>query len=47
MIKGKYEELKELYIPKIYPTQITYNGETLKDLKPPYIVTCETYTNDK
>ena len=43
MIKGKYEELKELYIPKIYPTQITYNGETLKDLKPPYTVTCETY----
>lgn len=40
MIKGKYEELKELSIPKIYPTTITYNGQTDKDLKPPYKVTC-------
>jgi len=43
IIKGKYEELKELYIPKIYPTQITYNGEITKDLKPPYTITCGTY----
>ncbi len=40
MIKGKYEELKEISIPKIYPTTITYNGQTDKDLKPPYKVTC-------
>lgn len=36
-IKGKYEELKELYVPKIYPSTITYNGN---ELKPPYKVTC-------
>ena len=33
MIKGRYEEIKELYMPKIYPTTITYNGKTIKDLK--------------
>lgn len=40
MIKGRYEELKETCMPRIYPTTITYNGQTDKDLKPPYTVTC-------
>lgn len=50
MIKGKYEELKEISMPKIYPTTITYNGQTDKYLKPPYKITCSTYNpmkNDK
>lgn len=39
-IKGKYEELKSLYMPNTYP-KITYrNFEKEKELKPPYKVTC-------
>ena len=37
-------------MPKIYPTTITYNGQTDKYLKPPYKITCSTYNpmkNDK
>ena len=45
--KGKYEELKEWSMPHIYPTTITYDGQTDKELKPPYTVTCATYMNDE
>ena len=40
IIKGKYEELKSLYIPQTYP-KITYCRE-FKDneLTPPYKITC-------
>lgn len=45
VIKGKYEELKAWSMPHLYPTTITYNGEKISDLKPPYTVTCATYTS--
>lgn len=46
--KGKYEELKEWSMPRIYPTTITYNNEGIEQaLKPPYTVTCATYTNNE
>ena len=43
MIKGKYEELKSMYVPTTYPI-ITYrNFEQEKELKPPYTITCGVY----
>ena len=39
IIKGKYEELKSLYIPQIY-SKITYRDFKDNELKPPYKVTC-------
>ena len=40
IIKGKYEELKNLYTPT-FNTKITYhNFKDDKELKPPYKVTC-------
>ena len=48
MIKGKYEELKNMYMPSYPKTSITYRG--LETFKSPYTVTCgnydgETYTS--
>lgn len=45
-IKGKYEELKEHYMPRIYPTTIKYTGETFRDPYEPYTVTCGSYESD-
>ena len=47
IIKGKYEELKQISMPHIYPTTITYSGKEDNKLKPPYTVTCATYTSNK
>lgn len=41
MIKGRYEELKNMYLPSYPKTNITYRGpETFKS---PYTVTCGNY----
>ena len=40
MIKGKYEELKSMYVPTTYPKITYHNFEKEKELKPPYKVTC-------
>jgi len=43
VIKGKYEELKQYYMPHIYPTRISYDGKPIGGLEYPYKVTCGTY----
>ena len=40
MIKGKYEELKSLYIHTFNTKKIYRNFEDDKELKPPYKITC-------
>ena len=48
IIKGKYEELKNLYCP-VPKTNITYRNfdtDTTKELTPPYKITCSAL-NDK
>lgn len=44
IIKGKYEELKNMYMPSYPKTTITYSGpETVKS---PYTVTCGNYDSE-
>lgn len=40
-IKGKYEELKNIYMPSYPKTNITYRGFDEKELTPPYKLTCD------
>lgn len=43
IIKGKYEELKSYTTPYIYPTKITWRGDTDTTWQEPYTVSCASY----